>query len=71
MLHELNLEWLPVHRDWRLNERHYGALQGLNKVRVAAAATLALDDSALRCLRFGVAAVLARVEHCTAPPTRH
>jgi len=23
--------WIPVHRDWRLNERHYGALQGLNK----------------------------------------
>ena len=23
--------WIPVHRDWRLNERHYGALQGLDK----------------------------------------
>jgi 2,3-bisphosphoglycerate-dependent phosphoglycerate mutase len=28
--------WLPVHRDWRLNERHYGALQGLNKAETAA-----------------------------------
>jgi 2,3-bisphosphoglycerate-dependent phosphoglycerate mutase len=28
--------WLPVERDWRLNERHYGALQGLNKAETAA-----------------------------------
>jgi 2,3-bisphosphoglycerate-dependent phosphoglycerate mutase len=28
--------WLPVHRSWRLNERHYGALQGLNKAETAA-----------------------------------
>jgi 2,3-bisphosphoglycerate-dependent phosphoglycerate mutase len=28
---EMDLMWIPVHRDWRLNERHYGALQGLNK----------------------------------------
>lgn len=27
--------WLPVHKDWRLNERHYGALQGLNKADMA------------------------------------
>ena len=27
--------WLPVHNDWRLNERHYGALQGLNKAETA------------------------------------
>src|SRR6204780_6014324 len=31
MLDELDLLWLPVARSWRLNERHYGALQGLNK----------------------------------------
>ena len=30
-LDELDLMWIPVHRSWRLNERHYGALQGLNK----------------------------------------
>ena len=27
--------WIPVHRSWRLNERHYGALQGLNKAETA------------------------------------
>ena len=31
VLDEMDLMWLPVHRSWRLNERHYGALQGLNK----------------------------------------
>jgi 2,3-bisphosphoglycerate-dependent phosphoglycerate mutase len=30
-LDELDLMWIPVHVSWRLNERHYGALQGLNK----------------------------------------
>src|SRR6185436_11344226 len=34
-LDELDLMWLPVHKDWRLNERHYGALQGLNKAETA------------------------------------
>ncbi|MBI4775351.1 MAG: 2,3-diphosphoglycerate-dependent phosphoglycerate mutase [Deltaproteobacteria bacterium] len=31
VLDEMDLMWIPVHRSWRLNERHYGALQGLNK----------------------------------------
>ena len=31
VLHELNSLWLPVTKDWRLNERHYGGLTGLNK----------------------------------------
>ncbi len=31
----LELDWLPVERHWRLNERHYGALQGLNKKETA------------------------------------
>jgi len=35
-LEELNQTWVPVHREWRLNERHYGALQGLNKAETAA-----------------------------------
>jgi 2,3-bisphosphoglycerate-dependent phosphoglycerate mutase len=35
-LDELDLMWIPVHRSWRLNERHYGALQGLNKAETAA-----------------------------------
>ena len=34
-LDELNLMWIPVHNSWRLNERHYGALQGLNKAEMA------------------------------------
>jgi 2,3-bisphosphoglycerate-dependent phosphoglycerate mutase len=35
-LDELDLMWIPVVRSWRLNERHYGALQGLNKAETAA-----------------------------------
>lgn len=35
-LDEMDLMWIPVHRSWRLNERHYGALQGLNKAQTAA-----------------------------------
>lgn len=34
-LDQMDLMWLPVLRDWRLNERHYGALQGLNKAETA------------------------------------
>ncbi|KAF6032527.1 hypothetical protein EB796_009128 [Bugula neritina] len=34
---ELDLHWIPVHRHWRLNERMYGGLQGLNKAETAAA----------------------------------
>jgi 2,3-bisphosphoglycerate-dependent phosphoglycerate mutase len=36
MLDEMDRMWIPVIRDWRLNERHYGALQGLNKAETAA-----------------------------------
>ena len=35
-LDELDLMWIPVDHSWRLNERHYGALQGLNKAQTAA-----------------------------------
>ena len=35
VLDETDLMWIPVHRSWRLNERHYGALQGLNKAETA------------------------------------
>jgi len=35
VLEEMDLEWIPVYRSWRLNERHYGALQGLNKSEMA------------------------------------
>ncbi|MDQ1093741.1 2,3-bisphosphoglycerate-dependent phosphoglycerate mutase [Xanthomonas sacchari] len=35
-LKELDQDWLPVHKSWRLNERHYGGLQGLDKAETAA-----------------------------------
>jgi 2,3-bisphosphoglycerate-dependent phosphoglycerate mutase len=54
-LDEMSLLWLPVHRAWQLNERHYGALQGLNKAETAA--------------RHGEAQVLAwRRSYDTPPP---
>lgn len=36
MLDEMDLMWVPVKRTWRLNERHYGSLQGLNKAETSA-----------------------------------
>ena len=36
VLDRMNLDWIPVEKDWRLNEKHYGALQGLNKAETAA-----------------------------------
>ncbi len=36
VLEEMDRMWIPVHHTWRLNERHYGALQGLNKAETAA-----------------------------------
>jgi len=36
VMEEMDLMWLPVIRSWKLNERHYGALQGLNKAETAA-----------------------------------
>ena len=54
-LEELDQQWLPVMKDWRLNERHYGALQGLNKAETAA--------------KFGEAQVLVwRRSYDTPPP---
>jgi 2,3-bisphosphoglycerate-dependent phosphoglycerate mutase len=35
VLQEMNLEWIPEEKAWQLNERHYGALQGLNKAEMA------------------------------------
>jgi 2,3-bisphosphoglycerate-dependent phosphoglycerate mutase len=35
-LDQMDLMWIPVYRNWRLNERHYGGLQGLNKAETAA-----------------------------------
>ncbi len=36
VLEEMDLMWIPIHQSWRLNERHYGGLQGLNKAETAA-----------------------------------
>ena len=54
-LDELDQMWLPVEKSWRLNERHYGSLQGLNKAEMAA--------------KFGEAQVLVwRRSYDTPPP---
>ncbi|MCL4800341.1 MAG: 2,3-diphosphoglycerate-dependent phosphoglycerate mutase [Burkholderiales bacterium] len=53
-LEEMDLMWIPVHNSWRLNERHYGALQGLNKAETAA--------------KFGEAQVLAWRRSYDVPP---
>ena len=54
-LEEMDRVWLPVEKDWRLNERHYGALQGLDKAETAA--------------KFGEQQVLAwRRSYDVAPP---
>jgi 2,3-bisphosphoglycerate-dependent phosphoglycerate mutase len=54
-LEEMDLAWIPEQKDWRLNERHYGALQGLNKAETAA--------------RYGDEQVLAwRRSYDTRPP---
>lgn len=53
---EMDLMWIPVHISWRLNERHYGALQGLNKAEMAT--------------KFGEEQVLIwRRSYDTPPPT--
>ncbi len=36
VLQQLDAQWIPVSKSWRLNEKHYGALQGLNKAETAA-----------------------------------
>ena len=55
VLEEMDRMWIPVHHAWRLNERHYGALQGLDKAETAA--------------KFGNEQVLVwRRAYATAPP---
>jgi 2,3-bisphosphoglycerate-dependent phosphoglycerate mutase len=55
VLDEMDLMWIPVHRSWRLNERHYGDLQGLDKAETAA--------------KFGEAQVkIWRRSYATPPP---
>jgi 2,3-bisphosphoglycerate-dependent phosphoglycerate mutase len=54
VMDDMDRMWLPVQRDWRLNERHYGALQGLNKAETAA--------------KYGEAQVLAWRRSYAEPP---
>jgi len=54
VLDDMDRMWLPVHGNWRLNERHYGALQGLNKAETAA--------------KYGEAQVLAWRRSYSEPP---
>ena len=54
VMDDMDLMWLPVHGSWRLNERHYGALQGLNKAETAA--------------KYGEAQVLAWRRSYSEPP---
>ena len=54
---EMDNHWMPVVRNWRLNERHYGALQGLNKSETAAKygedqVKVSMDASVLWWLTF-------------------
>lgn len=55
VLYEMNQSWVPIYKTWRLNERHYGALRGLNKDAARA--------------KYGVAAVaLWRRSYTAVPP---
>ncbi len=54
------LAWLPVARDWRLNERHYGALTGLNKAETAAKHGEAAGERLAALLRCAAAAAGSR-----------
>ena len=55
-LDALDLMWIPVAKSWRLNERHYGALQGLNKAETAAAARRGSGQDLAAQLRHSAAA---------------
>ena len=69
VLEEMDLMWIPVHRSWRLNERHYGALQGLSKAETAERFGIERSES-------GGGAMTFRLPHCrrmmndTRPRTR-
>ena len=56
MLDEMDRMWLPVERSWRLNERHYGALQGLNKAQTVAQARRGAGEDLAPQLRHSAAA---------------
>src|SRR5205809_5525924 len=57
VLEETDRMWIPVHDSWRLNERHYGALQGLNKAETAAKFGEAQSEDLASRLRHPAASV--------------
>ena len=59
-LDALDQLWIPVTKSWQLNERHYGALQGLNKAETAAQARRSADQDLAAQLRHPAAAADAR-----------
>ena len=56
MLDEMDRMWVPVERSWRLNERHYGALQGLNKAQTVGTARRGAGEDLAPQLRHPAAA---------------
>ena len=56
VLDVMDLMWIPVVKSWRLNERHYGALQGLNKAETAAQTWRGTDQDLAAQLRHSAAA---------------
>ena len=69
-LDELDRMWLPVEKHWRLNERHYGALQGLNKAEMAAKFGDAAGARLAAQLRHPAAAARAATMRATSAATR-
>ena len=59
-LEEMDRMWLPIHHSWRLNERHYGALQGLNKAETAAQLRRRAGEDLAPRLRHRTAAAARR-----------
>ena len=52
VLDGMDLMWIPVHRSWRLNERHYGALQGLNKAETPRSSARTRSKSGAAAMTF-------------------
>ena len=62
--------WIPMDKDWRLNERHYGGLTGLNKAETAGQARRRAGDGLAPLLRHPAAAAGARRRLTTSPHDR-
>ncbi len=84
-LDEMDRMWLPVEKGWRLNERHYGALQGLDKAQTVAEAwrragedlapqlrhpAAAAGRGATSAIRVTIRAMPASTRRCCRPPNR-